>query len=82
MHNGLHPRSDVERLYILRKDGKRGLTNAEDTVIWVKISLEDHIKKSDERLLCADRGDLENLVIATEKNMKKNIQDERIKKME
>ena len=37
-------------------------------------------KKSDERLLCAARGDFENPVIATVKDMKKNIQDERIKK--
>ena len=46
MHNGLHPRSDVDRLYIPRKDGGRGLANAEDTVILAKISLEDHIKKA------------------------------------
>ena len=45
-----------------------------------KISFEDHIKKSDERLLCATRRDFENPVIATVKDMKKNIQDERIKK--
>ena len=50
MHNGLHPRSDVDRLYIPRKDDGRELANAEDTVILAKISLEDHIKKSDERL--------------------------------
>ena len=80
MHNGLHPLSDIDRLYIPRKVGGRGLANAEDTVILAKISLEDHIKKSDERLLCAARGDFENPVIATVKDMKKNIQDERIKK--
>ena len=45
MHNGLHPRNDVDRLYIPRKVGGRGLANAEDTVILAKISLEDHIKK-------------------------------------
>ena len=80
MHNGLHPRSDVNRFYIPRKVGERGLANAEDTVILAKISLEDHIKKSDKRLLCAARGDFENPVIATVKDMKKNIQDKRIKK--
>ena len=80
MHNGLHPRSAIDRLYIPRKDGGRGLANAGDTVILAKISLEDHIKKSDKRLLCAARGDFENPVIATVKDMKKNIQDERIKK--
>ena len=40
MHNGLHPRSDVDRLYVPRKDGGRELANAEDTVILAKISLE------------------------------------------
>ena len=79
MHNGLHPQSDVNRLYKPRKVGGRGLAN---TVILAKISLEDHIKKSDERLLCAARGDFENPGIATVKDMKKNIQDERIKKRE
>ena len=53
MHNGLHPRSDVDRLYIPRKVGGRGLANAEDTVILAKISLEDHTKKSNERLMCS-----------------------------
>ena len=80
MHNGLHPRSDVNRLYIPRKVGGRGLANTEDTVILAKISLEGRIKKRDEKLLCAARGDFENPVIATVKDMKKNIQDERIKK--
>ena len=46
MHNGLHPRSDVDRLYMPRKVGGRGQANAEDTVILAKISLEDHIKKA------------------------------------
>ena len=79
MHNGLHPRSDVDRLSIPRKVDGRGLANAEDTVILAKTSLEDHIEKNDERLLCAARGDFENPVIATVNAMKKNIQDERIK---
>ena len=48
MHNGLHPRSDVDRLFIPKKDGGRELANAEDTVILAKINLENHIKKSDD----------------------------------
>ena len=56
MHNGLHPRSDVDRLYIPKKVGERGLANAEDTVILAKISLEDHIKKSDKKtFMCSYR---------------------------
>ena len=32
MHRGLHPRSDVDRLYISRKKGGRGLKSVEDVV--------------------------------------------------
>ena len=33
MHKGLHPKSNVDRLYISRKEGGlRGLLNVEDTV--------------------------------------------------
>ena len=81
MHNGQHPQSDVDRLYIARKVGGRELENAEDTVILAKTNLENHIAFfSDEKLLCAARGDFENPIIATVTDMKKNIQDERIKK--
>ena len=81
IHNGLHPQSDVDRLSIPKKDGGQELANAEDTVILAKISLENHIKKNDKRLLYAARGDFENPLIGTVKDMKKNIQDERIKKL-
>ena len=32
MHNFLYSRDDVDRLYVLRKEGGRGLTNLEDSV--------------------------------------------------
>ena len=32
MHKALHPRDDVDRLYVSRKDGGRGLANIEDSV--------------------------------------------------
>ena len=31
MHKALHPRHDVDRLYVSRKEGGRGLTSIEDT---------------------------------------------------
>ena len=31
MHNGLHPRSNVDRLYVPRREGGRGLMSVEDT---------------------------------------------------
>ena len=32
MHKGLHPRSNVQRLNISRREGGRGLSTAEDTI--------------------------------------------------
>ena len=32
MHKVLHPRDDVDRLYVTRKEGGRGLTSIEDSI--------------------------------------------------
>ena len=32
MHQGLHPKRDVDRLYVSRKEGERGLMSFESTV--------------------------------------------------
>ena len=32
MHNPLHPRDDIDRLYVSRKEGERGLAGIEDSV--------------------------------------------------
>ena len=39
MHKALHPRDDVDRLHVSRKQGERGL-----------ISIEDNVDASTERL--------------------------------
>ena len=41
MHKALHPRHDVERLYVSRKEGGRGLANIEDSVDTSIQQLED-----------------------------------------
>ena len=33
LHKVLHPRGSIDRLYVLRKGGGRGLTNIEDSVV-------------------------------------------------
>ena len=53
----LHPKSDVDRLYIPRKDGGRGLIAIEDCVELAVRSLEVHVHGIEERLLQAVRGD-------------------------
>ncbi len=45
MHKALHPRDDVDRLYVSRKEGGRGLASIEDTVDASIQRLEDYIEK-------------------------------------
>ena len=56
MHNALHPRSNVDRLYIPRSEGGRGLLSVEDTVTLAKLGLQGYVKMSDERFISAARG--------------------------
>ena len=51
MHEAFHLKDDVERLYIPRKEGERGLASTEDSVdAWIN-RLEDYIKKRGGRLI-------------------------------
>ena len=60
MHKALHPRNDVDSLYVSRKDGGRGLTSIEDNVDASIQSLEDYIEKHEGRLITAIRNDTDN----------------------
>ena len=51
IYEGLHPRSDVGRLYILRNDGGRGLIAIKDCVELAVRCLKVHVHRSKERLL-------------------------------
>ena len=53
MHKALHPRDDVDRLYVSRKEGGRGLTRSEDRVDASIQRLEDYIEKCGEGLITA-----------------------------
>ena len=46
MHEDLHPRDDVNRLYVSRKEGRRGLASSEDSDDTSIQRLEDYIKKA------------------------------------
>ena len=54
---GLHLKFDVDRLYISRKDGRRGLIATEDCEELAVRGLEVYVHGSEERLLQAARGD-------------------------
>ena len=45
MHNALHPRSNVDRLYIPMKEGGRGFYGVEEAVKLTNLGLENYEKK-------------------------------------
>ena len=53
MHKALDPRDDVDRLYVSRKQGGRGLASIEDTVDASIQRLEDYIEKHERGLITA-----------------------------
>ena len=57
IYGALHPKSDVDRLYIPRKEGGRGLSSIEDFLELTIRGLEVHVHGSDERLIQAARRD-------------------------
>ena len=56
----LHPRDDVNRLYVSRKEGGRGLTSIKDNVDASIQRLEDYIRKHHGGLITAIRNDSDN----------------------
>ena len=60
MHKALHPRDDVDRLYVSRKEGGRGLASIEDSVDASIQRLEDYIQKHDGGPIIAVRNDTDN----------------------
>ena len=52
----LHPRDDVDRLYVSRKDGEREFTSIEDSVYTSIERLEDYVEKRGGRLITATRN--------------------------
>ena len=67
MHKAQHPRDDVARLYVSRKEGREGLACIEDSVDPSIQRLEDYIGKHEGRLFTAIGNDTDNTI----KNRKK-----------
>ena len=57
MHKALYSRDDVERLYVSRKEGGRGLASIEDSVDVSIQQLKDYIQKHEGGLITATRND-------------------------
>ena len=60
MHKALHSRDDVDRLYVSRKEGGKGLACIEDSVDTSIQRLEDYIQKHDGGIITAIRNDTDN----------------------
>ena len=63
LKKALHPRDDVDRVYVSRKEGGRGLTSSEDSVDASIQRLEDYVQKHDGRLITGIRNDNDNRTI-------------------
>ena len=59
VHKALHPR-DVDRLYVSKKEGGRGLASIQGSVDASIQNLEDYIKKHEGGLITATRNDTDN----------------------
>ena len=62
MHMVLHPRNDVDRLYVSRKDGGRWLASIEDSVDASIQRLEDYIEKHERGMITAIRNYIDNTI--------------------
>ena len=62
MHKALHAKDDVERLYVPREEGGRGLASIEDSVDTSIQRLEDYIEKHERGLITAIRSNTDNTI--------------------
>ena len=60
MQKVLHPRDDVDRLYVSRKEGGRGLASIEDSVDTSIQRVEDYIQKRGGRQITATSNNTDN----------------------
>ena len=62
MNKALHPRDNVDRLYVSRKEGGRGLASIEDTDDASIQQLKDYIEKHERGLIITIRNDTDNTI--------------------
>ena len=62
MHKAIDARENVDRLYVSRKEGGRGLASIEDTVDRSIKQLEDNIEKQERGLITTIRNDTDNTI--------------------
>ena len=62
MHKALHPRDDVDRLYVSRKKGGRRLASTKNSANTSIQQLQDYIEKHEGGLITAIRNDTDNMM--------------------
>ena len=62
MHKALHPRDNVDRLYVSRKEGGRGLASIAESVDASIQRLKDNIEKHERGQITAVRNDTDNAI--------------------
>ena len=62
IHKALHPRDDVDSLYVSRKEGGRGLASIEDSVDASIQRLENYIEKHEGGLITTIRNNTDNTI--------------------
>ena len=77
MHKALHPRDDVNRLYVSTKEGRRGLASIEESIDALIWWLEDYREKCGKRLISATWNKTENTRINRIKTTKKQKWEEK-----
>ena len=63
MHKELHPRNDVDRLYVSKKEGGRGLASIENSVNASIQRFEDYRENHEGGLITDIKNDTDNMVI-------------------
>ena len=76
-HESLHPRDDVDWLYVLKKEGKRGLANIEDNVDTSIQRLVNNIEKHEGGLITVSKNDTDHTVINRMTRTKKQKWEEK-----
>ena len=77
MHKVLHPSNEVDRLYVPRKEGGKGLASIKDSVNASIQRFEDYIGKQEGRLFTVIRNDtdntMDNRIIRKQKGEEKQL---------
>ena len=62
MYKALHPRDNIDRLYVSRKEEGRGLASIVDSVDASIQQFEDYIEKHERGLITAIRNNTDNTI--------------------